>query len=207
MSIGSCPGFRDRREVFVQRESYLHGNSGPPLIGRTIGALLDQVSATDGAREALVVAHQKIRWTYAELKSRSDAFASGLLALGLEPGDRVGIWSPNCAEWTIAQFATAKAGLILGNINPAYRLSELEHVLRAVGCRALITAARFRTSDYIAMIPKLAPELGNARGASRSSRRPELRPVSAIAGKHDGCLSFDWILERGKKAGNKRLES
>jgi fatty-acyl-CoA synthase len=190
------------------RESYVHGNSGPPLIGRTIGALLDEVSATDGDREALVVAHQKIRWTYAELKSRSDAFASGLLALGLEPGDRVGIWSPNCAEWTIAQFATAKAGLILVNINPAYRLSELEHVLRAVECRALITAARFKSSDYIAMIRELAPELGDGgSGELQSSRLPELRYVISIAGKHDGCLSFDWILERGRRAGNQRLES
>jgi fatty-acyl-CoA synthase len=192
----------------VQRESYVHGNSGPPLIGKTIGALLDEVSAADGSREALVVAHQKIRWTYVELKSRCDAFASGLLALGLEPGDRVGIWSPNCAEWTIAQFATAKAGLILVNINPAYRLSELEHVLRAVGCRALITAARFKTSDYIAMIRELVPELGNGgSGELHSSRLPELRHVISIAGKQDGCLSFDWILERGKQAGNKRLES
>jgi fatty-acyl-CoA synthase len=186
----------------------VHGNSGPPLIGKTIGALLDEVSATDGTREALVVAHQKIRWTYAELKTRSDAFASGLLALGLEPGDRVGIWSPNCAEWTIAQFATAKAGLILVNINPAYRLSELEHVLRVVGCRALITAARFKASDYIAMIRELVPELGNAgNGELHSSRLPELRHVISIAGKHDGCLSFDWILERGRRGGNKRLES
>jgi fatty-acyl-CoA synthase len=192
----------------VPRESYVHGNSGPPLIGKTIGALVDEVSATDGSREALVVAHQKIRWTYSELKSRSDAFASGLLSLGLEPGDRVGIWAPNCAEWTIAQFATAKAGLILVNINPAYRLSELDHVLRAVGCRALITAARFKTSDYIAMIRELVPELGNASGELHSSRLPELRHVISIAGKHDGCLSFDWILERGKQAGNKRrLES
>jgi fatty-acyl-CoA synthase len=191
----------------VPRESYVHGNSGPPLIGKTIGALLDEVSATDGSREALVVTHQKIRWTYAELKMRSDAFASGLLALGLEPGDRVGIWAPNCAEWTIAQFATAKAGLILVNINPAYRLSELEHVLRAVGCRALITAARFKTSDYIAMIRKLVPELGNGSGDLHSARLPELRHVISIAGKHDGCMSFDWIVERGKQAGNKRLES
>jgi fatty-acyl-CoA synthase len=191
----------------VRRESYVHGNSGPPLIGKTIGTLLDEMSATDGAREALVVAHQRIRWTYAELKSRSDAFASGLLALGLEPGDRVGIWSPNCAEWTIAQFATAKAGLILVTINPAYRLSELEHVLRAVGCRALITAARFKTGDYIAMIRELAPELGTESGVLHSSRLPELRHVIAIAGKHDGCLAFDWILETGKQAGNARLES
>jgi fatty-acyl-CoA synthase len=96
----------------------MHGNSGPPLIGKTIGALLDEVSATDGSRDALVVAHQKIRWTYAELKMRSDAFASGLLALGLEPGDRVGIWAPNCAEWTIAQFATAKAGQYQSRLSP-----------------------------------------------------------------------------------------
>ncbi|WGD50177.1 AMP-binding protein [Bradyrhizobium sp. CB1650] len=193
--------------MFVQRESYVHGNSGAPLIGKTIGALLDDVSATDGSREALVVTHQKIRWTYAELKSRSDAFASGLLVLGLQPGDRVGIWSPNCAEWTIAQFATAKAGLILVNINPAYRLSELEHVLRAVGCRALITATRFKSGDYIAMIRELAPELGGANGELQSARLPELRHVIAIAGKHDGCLSFDWVMELGKQVGNGRLES
>ena len=144
----------------MRRESYVHGNSGPPLIGKTIGTLLDEVNATDGSREALVVAHQTIRWTYADLKARSDAFASGLLALGLEPGDRVGIWAPNCAEWTVAQFATAKAGLILVNINPAYRIGELEHALRTVGCHTLITAARFKTSDYIAMIRELVPELG-----------------------------------------------
>jgi fatty-acyl-CoA synthase len=191
----------------VQRESYVHGNSGPPLIGKTIGALLDEMSASDGSRESLVVAHQKIRWTYSELKSRSDAFASGLLALGLEPGDRVGIWAPNCAEWTIAQFATAKAGLILVNINPAYRLSELEHVLRVVGCRALITADRFKTSDYIAMIRELVPELGSGSSELHSARLSQLRHVISIAGKHDGCAAFDWISERGKLVGNSRLES
>ena len=192
----------------MPRESYVHGNSGPPLIGKTIGALLDEVSATDGAREALVVAHQKIRWTYSELKSRSDAFASGLLSLGLEPGDRVGIWAPNCAEWTVAQFATAKAGLVLVNINPAYRLSELEHVLRAVGCRALITAARFKSSDYIAMIRELVPELGNGSSELKSSRLPELRHVVSIgSGSYAGCLAFDRVLERGKQFGSQRLNS
>jgi fatty-acyl-CoA synthase len=192
----------------VQRESYVHGNSGASLIGKTIGALLDEVTATDGSREALVVAHQKIRWTYSELKARSDAFASGLLALGLEPGDRVGIWAPNCAEWTVAQFATAKAGLILVNVNPAYRLGELEHALRVVGCRALITAARFKTSDYIAMIRELVPDLGNGGGGElNSSRLPELRYVISIAGKHNGCLTFDRVLEQGKRAGNKRLDT
>ncbi|KJC34748.1 AMP-binding protein [Bradyrhizobium sp. LTSP857] len=194
-------------EVVVQRESYVHGNSGAPLIGKTIGALLDEVAAIDGSREALVVAHQKIRWTYSELKARSDAFASGLLALGLEPGDRVGIWAPNCAEWTVAQFATAKAGLILVNINPAYRLGELEHALRAVGCRALITATRFKTSDYIAMIRELVPELKDGSGELMSTRLPELRYVISIAGKHDGCLAFDWVSERGKQVGNGRLDA
>src|SRR3984957_9079081 len=202
------PGFRYRREVFVPRESYVHGNSGSPLIGKTIGALLDEVSATDGSSEALVVAHQRIRWTYSELKIRSDAFASGLLALGLEPADRIGIWAPNCAEWTIAQFATAKAGLILVNINPAYRLSELEHVLRAVGCRALITAARFKTSDYIAMIRELVPELENGSGELKSLRLPELRHVISIGGdSYAGCLSFDRVLDRGKQLGSQRLNS
>ena len=192
----------------MPRESYVHGNSGSPLIGKTIGALLDEVSATDGSREALVVAHQRIRWTYSELKMRSDAFASGLLALGLEPADRIGIWAPNCAEWTIAQFATAKAGLILVNINPAYRLSELEHVLRAVGCRALITAARFKTSDYIAMIRELVPELRNGSGELKSLRLPELRHVISIGGdSYAGCLSFDRVLDRGKQLGSQRLNS
>ena len=191
----------------MQRDSYVQGNSGPPLIGKTIGALLDDVSAADGTREALVVTHQKIRWTYAELKSRSDAFASGLLSLGLDPGDRVGIWAPNCAEWTIAQFATAKAGLILVNINPAYRLGELEHALRAVGCRTLITAARFKTSDYMAMIRELVPELGNGSGGLNSARLPELRHVISITGKHDGCLAFDGILQRGRAAGSRRLDA
>jgi fatty-acyl-CoA synthase len=192
----------------MPRESYVHGNSGPPLIGKTIGALLDEVSATDGSREALIVAHQKIRWTYSELKSRSDAFASGLLSLGLEPGDRVGIWAPNCAEWTVAQFATAKTGLILVNINPAYRLSELEHVLRAVGCRALITAARFKTSDYIAMIRELVPELGNGSSELKSSRLPELRHVISIGGgSYAGCLAFDRVLDQGKQLGSQRLKS
>src|SRR5229473_1700364 len=95
------------------RESYVHGRRDVPLIAKTIGAFLDDVATSDGAREALVVAHQAVRCSYAELKTRSDSFGAGLLSLGLEPSDRVGIWAPNCAEWAVAQYATAKAGMIL----------------------------------------------------------------------------------------------
>ena len=120
--------------------SYVHGATGVPLIGETIGANFDRAVARWGDRSALVVRQQGVRWSYRELGEKVDAFAAGLIALGLQPGERVGIWSPNNAEWVITQFATAKAGLILVNINPAYRLSELEYALNKVGCRALITA-------------------------------------------------------------------
>ena len=113
----------------MARGSYVHGNSGAPLIGATIGDYLKAVAANHGAQDALIVPEQGVRWTYAALLERSDAFAAGLLSLGLKSGDRVGIWAPNCAEWTVAQFATARAGLILVTINPAYRTSELEHAV------------------------------------------------------------------------------
>ena len=103
-----------------------------------------------------------------------DAFAAGLLALGLAPGDRIGIWSPNNSEWVVTQFATAKAGLVLVNINPAYRLAELEYALNKVGCRALITATAFKTSDYIGMLNTLAPEFADQR-AGRALRPPSCR--------------------------------
>ena len=117
--------------------SYVHGPTGRPLVGQSIGAFLDQIAATHGDRDALVSFGQKIRWSYAQLKGHADQLAAGLLELGLVPGDRLGIWSPNRAEWAVVQFAAAKAGLILVNINPAYRVFELEHVLRTAACKAL----------------------------------------------------------------------
>src|SRR5205085_5192580 len=143
--------------------SYVCGASKIPLLGETIGAHFDRASERWAEREALVVRHQDIRWTYAELKERVDALAAGLLALGLEPGDRIGVWAPNCWEWAVTQFATAKAGLILVNINPAYRLSEAEYALNKVGCKALVTAIAHKTSEYLAMLRELAPELKDAR--------------------------------------------
>src|ERR1700728_5466407 len=140
-------------------QSYVHGASSVPLIGETIGVHFDKAAERWSERDARAVRHQNIRLSYGELKNRVDAFAAGLLALGLSPGDRVGIWSPNNAEWAITQFATAKAGLILVNINPAYRLSELEYALNKVGCRALILAPRFKSSNYLEIIASVATEL------------------------------------------------
>src|SRR5690242_4833839 len=118
--------------------SYVHGGGTTPLIGETIGCALENATRVHGGRMALISRHQNVRWSYEELNERADALATGLLALGLEPGDRVGIWAPNCAEWTLTQFAAAKAGLILVNINTAYRKAELEYALNKVGCRALV---------------------------------------------------------------------
>src|SRR5262245_4005188 len=128
--------------------SHVKGSTEPPLIETTIGEALAQAAAARPDEEALVSRHQGVRLTWRELLEQSDALAAGLLSLGLEPGDRVGVWAPNCAEWAIVQFATARAGMIQVNINPAYRLSELEYTLTKVGVRALICAARFKTSDY-----------------------------------------------------------
>ncbi len=161
--------------------SYVHGASDAPFIGDTIGVYFDRVVARFAERDALIVRHQEVRWTYRELKERVDAFAAGLLALGLKRGDRIGVWSPNNAEWVITQFATAKAGLILVNVNPADRLTELEYGLNKAGCVALITATQFKTSDYIGMLRELAPELTSASpGNLHASLLPELRLVITI---------------------------
>jgi fatty-acyl-CoA synthase len=135
--------------------SYSHGVSDVPLLGETIGANLERTVARFGDRDAVVSCHQGVRMSYAEFDAAVDRVASGLLAAGLQKGDRVGIWSPNCAEWVIVQFATAKAGVILVNINPAYRTHEVEYALRQSGVKLLISARAFKTSDYRAMIDEV----------------------------------------------------
>lgn len=152
-----------------------------------------------GDHTALVVHHQDIRWSYNELAARVDAFAAGLLSYGLRPGDRIGIWSPNRAEWIVAQFATAKAGLILVNINPAYRPAELQYVLRKVGCRALITATAFRSSDHLGMLSSIAPDFAaGTPGDLRLEVLPELRAVFQLGGPvHPGAIAFDVVSRQG----------
>jgi fatty-acyl-CoA synthase len=173
-------------------QSYVHGASAKPLIGETTGALLDRIAADSPDNIALIVRHQAVRWTYKELCARANALAAGLVALGLKPGERIGIWSPNNCEWVLTQFATAKAGLILVNINPAYRVHEFEYAMNKVGCRALILSPGFKGNDYLASLLTLAPELDKAApGALRSARLPRLEIVIRLGtDKTAGALNF-----------------
>jgi fatty-acyl-CoA synthase len=139
--------------------SYAHGASDVPLLGETIGANFERTAARVPDADALVSRHQGLRYSYSELNERIDELARALMAFGFEPGERLGVWSPNCAEWLMLQFATAKAGVVLVNINPAYRTTELEYALNQSGCRGLIAARSFKTSDYEAMVAEVRPNL------------------------------------------------
>ncbi|MBC7637537.1 MAG: AMP-binding protein [Acetobacteraceae bacterium] len=182
--------------------SYVSGISSVPLIGNTIGRHFDRTVARWPDRPALIDRGQGVRWTWRELGAAVDAFAAGLVALGLKPGERIGLWSLNRMEWTVTQFASAKAGLVLVNINPAYRLSELDYALNKVGCRALVTATSFKTSDYAGMLMTLAPELATARpGALRSATLPNLEIVIQIGGDTiPGAYRFEQIAGHGTHA-------
>jgi fatty-acyl-CoA synthase len=160
--------------------AYAHGTSTIPLLGETIGENLRRTSAAHPDRDALVVRHQEVRWSYGELLDRVERLARGLLAAGLRPGDRMGIWAPNCAEWVLVQFASAMAGVILVNVNPSYRTSELEYVLRQSGCRMLVAARAFKTSDYVAMVEEVR------------SRCPALERAVFLDGR-----DWDGLLEAG----------
>ncbi|MFT3760747.1 AMP-binding protein [Thauera sp.] len=176
--------------------SYVHGSTGKELIGLPIGRYFDEACARHAEHDAVVVRHQNVRLSYAQLRSRVDALACGLRRLGLAPGDRIAIWSQNNVEWVLTQFATAKAGLILVNINPAYRLAELEYALNKVGCRALIMAPAFKTSNYLEMLAELAPELGHCEpGLLRSHRLPALEMVIRMgADKTPGMIGFEDLM-------------
>ena len=181
----------------MQDMSYVHGAHETPLIGDTIGAYLDAIAARYPQHDALIVAHQQVRWTYGEFQQRVHRLAAGLLKLGLQPGERIGIWSQNCAEWVLTQFATAKAGLIMVNINPAYRRSELEYVLDKVSCSALILSPSFKSSDYLAIVQDVVPEIAASRaGQLRSTRLPQLRHVIRLGqGATPGMHNFDQVMD------------
>ncbi len=189
-------------------QSYVHGTSDVPLLGKTISQQFDETAARHGVRDALIVCSQDIRWTYAEMKCEVDALAAGLLTLGLEPGDRIGIWSPNNSEWAVSQFASAKAGLVLVNINPAYRLAELEYALNKVECKALIAAEAFKSSLYLDMIRELAPEIEVAvPGALQSEKLPFLKTVIRLGEERSsGMFNYGEIAGRAGVEERARLD-
>jgi fatty-acyl-CoA synthase len=181
--------------------SYVHGTTTVPLLGQTIGASLDRIAVEVGDRDALISCHQNARYTYAELLDEVNRAARGLLALGVQRGDRVGIWSPNVAEWVITQYAAAKVGAILVNINPAYRLRELEYALEQSGVSVLVTARSFRKTDYMAILIGLAPELPAARGGPLGiAKLPRLRHVVYLGdGETPGGLSWQELMQLGEQ--------
>ena len=164
------------------RLSYAYGASSQPLVGMTIGAKFDEACRQYSEKDAVVSLHQNIRLNYRELQAQVDAFACHLIKLGLKKGDRLAIWSPNCVEWTITQFAAFKAGIILVNLNPAYKSNELEYVLNKVSCKALVIASTFKTTDYQEILYKIAPELAESSSSKvlNSARLPHLKFVIKI---------------------------
>ncbi|MDP2094903.1 MAG: AMP-binding protein [Hydrogenophaga sp.] len=186
--------------------SQAQGATDVPLIEQTIGAFFDAMVARQPEHEALVSVHQRQRYTYRELNEAAHQLASALLRQGLQPGDRVGIWSHNNAEWVLMQLATAQVGLVLVNINPAYRTSEVEYALNKVGCKLLVTMARFKTSDYLGMLRELAPEWAHGQpGALQAQQLPHLRTVVCIdepeqGAEEPGLMRFSDLLARGDAA-------
>ncbi|MFC6301130.1 AMP-binding protein [Pseudomonas sp. CCM 7893] len=162
-------------------QSYSRGAQDKALLAETIGQAFDRTVAAYPEGEALVVRHQHLRYTWRQLADAVDLHARALLALGLQAGDRLGIWAPNCAQWCISQVASAKLGVILVNINPAYRSSELEYVLKQSGCQWLVCAGSFKSSDYHGMLQELVPELAeHPIGELRCDLLPELRGVISL---------------------------
>lgn len=187
--------FGSKMKSSTKLASFVCGTSNKPLIYQTIGDAFDQAVERWGDKQAVVVSHQDIRWTYRELGAAIDAFAAGLLSLDLQRGDRIGIWSPNNIEWLITQFATAKAGLIMVNINPAYRKGELSYTLKKVACKALILASEFKSSDYIGMLRDIAPGIETSgNGPLDLPELPDLRSLIVISeAPVAGMIRFDDI--------------
>ncbi|MDO8586313.1 MAG: AMP-binding protein [Armatimonadota bacterium] len=182
------------------RRSYASGGSEQPLLGCTVGELFDSVVSHYPHHEALVSRHQNLRYTYRELGQAVDDLARALMAIGVAKGDRVGIWSQNNAEWVLVQFATGKIGAILVNINPAYRVPELEYALKQSGTKVLILAPSYRTSNYVEMMRQLIPTLSGANGEVESETLPELKTVITLGEEeHAGFLSWAGLVGRASE--------
>jgi fatty-acyl-CoA synthase len=184
----------------VDGVAYVRGATDVPLSEDTIGQFLRDTALRFPDRPAVVFREQGVRWTWKEFDERVDRLAAGLLSLGIAKGDRVGIWSPNRFEWPLTQFATARIGAVLVNINPAYQISELEYALRKLGCKALVTAGQFKKSDYTSMLLDIAPELATQQaGELQCARLPELRTVISVGDPGiRGVLPFSVVMLEGE---------
>jgi fatty-acyl-CoA synthase len=176
--------------------SYVCGRTDVPLSDKTIGAWLDDTASRCGDEPACIFHAERLAWSWEQLRDHCDRFAGALLELGFGKGDRLGVWAPNRSEWILAQYATARIGVILVNINPAYRLAELEYALNKVGCKGIVSAPAFKTSEYLTMLQTLAPELQDcAPGALESAKLPQLRTVIRMGGhKTPGMFNLDEVL-------------
>lgn len=180
--------------------SHVIGDTCTQLSEEVIPHLLAKTAALHPEREAVVFPAQSIRWSWSEFASEVDRLAAGLMRLEVEKGDRVGIWSPNRVEWLLTQFATARIGAVLVCINPAYRVYELEYALNKVGCKVLVTARKFKSSDYVSMIEILVPELSSATpGTLQAAKLPMLRTIITLGDEQPprGMLTFKTALEKG----------
>jgi fatty-acyl-CoA synthase len=188
-------------------QSYYCGASQSQIIYETIGNYFDRTCESNPEIDALVVRHQSVRWSYQQLQERVNSLAAGLLALGIQTGDRVGIWGPNSAEWVMVQLATAKIGAIMVCINPAYRTYELEYALNKVECDTIIAAEQFKSSDYLGMLQTLAPELADCEPCGLQSKTlPHLKRVIRMGkGKSPGMLNFDDVCAMGAAEHHARL--
>ena len=188
-------------------QSYYCGASQSQIIYETIGNYFDRTCESNPEIDALVVRHQNVRWSYQQLQEQVNSLAAGLLALGIQTGDRVGIWGPNSAEWVMVQLATAKIGAIMVCINPAYRTYELEYALNKVECDTIITAEQFKSSDYLGMLQTLAPELADCEPCALQSKTlPHLKRVIRMGkGKSPGMVNFEDVCAMGSAEHHARL--
>lgn len=206
MSGNPFSSFTTRSDIAAQRPigglSHVKGLSTPELSNDTIGDLLDKAVHTWGNREAFVFLEHKVRWTWRQFQVEVDRVAAGLLCLGVQPGDRVGIWSPNRPEWVLVQFATARIGAVMVNINPAYQMAELEYALNKVGVKVLICAQGVKATDYLAMLREIAPELmDSVAGRLKLARLPALQTIVQFSKvSHKGTFTFDQLLDMGGPA-------
>ncbi len=188
-------------------QSYMTGEGTGQLLYETIGAVFDRIVDAHSDKPALIVRHQDIRWTWGDMRAEVDRLAAGLVTLGIEPGDRVGIWGPNSYEWVLTQFATARIGAVLVNVNPAYRLFELEYALRKTGCKAVIAAEKFKTSEYLNMLNTLLPEIASCEpGYLRAAKLPDLTTVIRMGDtRSPGMFNFREVCSLGDKGAGEKL--